>query len=150
MPAFSGKYYYTLDEKGRLMIPAPFREIIYANYSPKLFVANSAFDNCLNVYPFEEWLRLEEKVKNLPRSDRAVRYFLRRVVASAAEVELDKQGRVLVPSAHRQDSRLDGEVVLVGQVEMIELWSKAEWASETDPAKVDREALEASLSRYGI
>ena len=150
MPGFSGKYYYSMDEKGRLMIPAPFREIIFANYSPKLMVANSAFDSCLNVYPLEEWVKLEEKVRGLPRSDRAVRYFLRRVIASAVESALDKQGRILVPSAHRQDSGLDSEVVLVGQVEMIEIWSKPGWQQETDASRVDRVAFEDSLSRYGI
>ncbi|MDA8324589.1 MAG: division/cell wall cluster transcriptional repressor MraZ [Nitrospiraceae bacterium] len=150
MPGFSGKYYYTMDEKGRLMVPAPFREIIFANYSPKLMVANSAFDACLNVYPLEEWIKLEEKVKGLPRSDRAVRYFLRKVIASAVETAVDRQGRILVPSAQRQDSGLDSEVVLVGQVEMIELWSKSGWLQETDASRVDRVAFEESLSRYGI
>jgi len=150
MPGFSGKYYYSLDDKGRLMIPAPFREIIYANYSPKLYVTNSAFDNCLNIYPFEEWVKMEEKVRGLPRSDRAVRYFLRRVIASAVEVEVDKQGRVLVPQAHRTDAKLDSEVVLVGQVEMIELWGKGAWAEETEPGRIDREAFEQSLGKYGI
>ncbi|MDA8172119.1 MAG: division/cell wall cluster transcriptional repressor MraZ [Nitrospiraceae bacterium] len=150
MPGFSGKYYYTMDEKGRLMVPAPFREIIFANYSPKLMVANSAFDTCLNVYPLEEWIKLEEKVKGLPRSDRAVRYFLRKVIASAVETTVDRQGRILVPSAQRQDSGLDSEVVLVGQVEMIELWSKSGWLQETDASRVDRVAFEESLSRYGI
>jgi MraZ protein len=150
MPGFSGKYYYSLDEKGRLMVPAPFREIISAKYSPKLFVTNSALDDCLNVYPFEEWMRLEEKVRGLPRSDRAVRYFMRRVIASAVEAEIDRQGRILIPAAHRQDARLDSEVVLVGQVEMIEIWSRTAWAAETDPSRVDREAVEAGLGKYGI
>lgn len=150
MPGFSGKYYYTLDEKGRLMMPAPFRESIFSNYSARLYVTNAAFDNCLNIYPFEEWLRLEEKVKVLPRLDSAVKYFLRRVVASAVEVELDRQGRLLIPSAHRQDSGLGGEVVLVGQVQMIELWDRQAWAEETDPSRVNREAFEASLIKYGL
>lgn len=150
MPGFSGKYYYTLDEKGRVMVPAPFREIIFANYSPKLFIANSAFDSCLNIYPFEEWVKLEEKVRGLPRSDRAVRFFMRRVIASAIEAEFDKQGRVLIPAAYRQDGGLDGEVVLVGQVEMIELWGRQAWADQTDPSKVDRDTLETGLGKYGI
>ena len=150
MSGFSGKYYYAMDEKGRLMIPAPFRDIVLANHSPRLMVANSAFDPCLNVYPLDEWQKLEDKVRLLPRSDKSVRYFLRKVIASAVETGLDKQGRILVPSAHRQDTGLDGEVVLVGQVEMIELWSKSAWAQETDSSRVDRDVLEASLSRYGI
>ncbi len=152
MSGFSGKYYYAMDEKGRLMIPAPFRDIVFTSYksAPRLMVANSAFDSCLNVYPLEEWQKLEDKVRLLPRSDKSVRYFLRKVIASAVETSLDRQGRILVPSAHRQDTGLDGEVVLVGQVEMIEIWSKSAWAQETDSSRVDRDAVEASLSRYGI
>ncbi len=150
MPGFSGKYYYTLDDKGRLMVPAPFRETIVSNFGPKLIVTNSAFDECLCIYPFEEWVRLEEKVRGLPRSEKAVRYFLRRVIASAVETELDKQGRILVPSAQRQDAKLNGEVVLVGQVDMIELWGKDAWAVETDPSRIDRASLESALGKYGI
>ena len=67
MPAFSGKYYYTVEEKGRLIIPAPFREIISSNYSPRLYITNAAFDRCLHIYPYEEWTRLEEKVRGLPK-----------------------------------------------------------------------------------
>ncbi len=150
MPGFSGKYYYSLDEKGRIMIPAPFREIIFARYSPKLYVANSAFDNCLNIYPFEEWVRLEEKIRGLPRSDKAVKFFMRKVIASAVEAEIDRQGRVLIPLAHRQDAGLNGEAALVGQVEMIELWARDSWDKATDLSGIDREAMESALSKYGI
>lgn len=150
MPGFSGKYYYTVDPKGRVIIPAPLREIISANYGPRLYVVNSAFESCLDIYPLEEWARLEEKVRALPKMDRAVRYFMRRVIASAVEVELDRQGRVLVPAAHREDAGINGDVVVVGQLERIELWDKARWIEVTDPEKVDRDAYEATLSEYGI
>jgi MraZ protein len=59
LPAFSGKYYYTLDPKGRVIIPAPFREIISSNYNPKLYVVNDIFDNCIHIYPQEERSKLE-------------------------------------------------------------------------------------------
>jgi MraZ protein len=150
MPGFSGKYYYTLDPKGRVIIPAPLREIISANYGPKLYVVNSAFEPCLDIYPLEEWTRLEEKVRALPKMDKSVRFFMRRVIASAVEVDLDKQGRVLVPAAHREDAGINGEVVVVGQLERIELWDKVKWAEATDPDRVDRDAFEAKLSEYGI
>lgn len=150
MPAFSGKYYYTVDPKGRVIIPAPFRELIAANYSPKLFVANAAFDACLHIYPFEEWLRLEEKVRGLPRMNEAVRFFMRKVIASAVDVEVDRQGRILVPSAHREDAGINGDVVIVGQIEKMELWNRAEWDEVTDASKIDRKAYESALSDYGL
>lgn len=150
MPSFAGKYYYTVDPKGRIIIPAPFREIISANYSSKLYVVNAAFDKCLHLYPLEEWGRLEEKVRTMPKMDEAVKFFMRKVIASAVEVELDKQGRVLIPAAHRQDSAMNGEIVIVGQIEKIELWDRKEWDSMIDPAKIDKKAVEERLVNYGL
>lgn len=150
MPSFSGKYYYTLDPKGRLMIPAPLREIISANYSPKLYIVNAAFDKCLHIYPMEEWNRLEEKVRSMPKMDEAVKFFMRRVVASAVETEIDKQGRVLIPAPHREDSGMNSDVVIVGQIEKIEIWDKNEWNAMFDPSKIDKKAIEQKLVSYGL
>lgn len=150
MPAFSGKYYYNLDEKGRLIIPAPFREIISAKYSPKLFITSAAFDKCLCIYPFEEWNTLQEKVRGLPQMDDAVTYFKRKVIASAIEVDIDRQGRVLVPQAHREDSGIASEVVIVGMIDRLELWDKSLWAGVTDPSKIDVSAFKKTLSGLGL
>jgi MraZ protein len=98
MPAFSGKYYYTVDPKGRIIIPAPFREIITSNYSTKLFITNAPFDKCLYIYPMEEWNKLQEQVRTKPRSDEAIRFFLRRVCIRS-QMEMNKQGRVGTRSA---------------------------------------------------
>lgn len=150
MPDFSGKYYYTVDPKGRVIIPSPFREIISTNYSTKLFVTNDAVDNCLLIYPQEEWARLQEKVRKLPQMLEAVKYFKRRVIASAFEVEIDKQGRVLIPAAHRQDAGISSDIVIVGQLEKIELWDRKEWDTVNDPAKIDKAAHIAKLSELGF
>jgi MraZ protein len=150
VPAFSGKYYYTLDPKGRIIVPAPFREIISSNYNPKLYIVNAAFDRCLHIYPQEEWTRLEEKVRQLPRMQEEIRFFMRRVIASAQEIELDKQGRVLIPAAHREDAGLESEIVIVGQIEKIELWNRKEWDMVVDPARMDRKAAEEKLAFYGL
>jgi len=150
MPAFSGKYYYTIDPKGRIIIPAPFREIISSTYNPKLYIVNAAFDQCLHLYPQEEWIRLEEKVRQLPRMQEEVRFFMRRVIASAQEVELDKQGRVLIPAAHREDAGLHSDIVIVGQIEKMELWDRKEWDIVVDPARIDRKAAEEKLASFGL
>ena len=150
MPAFSGKYYYTIDPKGRIIIPAPFREIISSTYKPKLYIVNAAFDQCLHLYPQEEWIRLEEKVRQLPRMQEEVRFFMRRVIASAQEVELDKQGRVLIPAAHREDAGLHSDIVIVGQIEKMELWDRKEWDIVVDPARIDRKAAEEKLASFGL
>jgi MraZ protein len=150
VPAFSGKYYYTVDLKGRIIIPAPFREIITINYSSKLYITNAPFDKCLYIYPMEEWNKLQDQVRAKPRSDEAIRFFLRRVIASAVEIEMDKQGRVLVPAALREDANINSNVVMAGQIERIELWDRSEWDLLFDPSKIDRRAIEEKLSSYGL
>ncbi|MFZ6017066.1 MAG: division/cell wall cluster transcriptional repressor MraZ [Nitrospirota bacterium] len=150
MPAFSGKYYYTVDPKGRIIIPALFREIISTNYSPKLYIANALFDRCLYVYPLEEWNRLQEQVRTKPRSDEAIRFFMRRVIASAVEVEMDKQGRILIPVAHREDANINSDVVIVGQIERIELWDRNEWDAMFDLTRIDKRSVEERLAGYGL
>lgn len=151
MTSFLGKYYYTLDPKGRIIIPAPLRDVIFKKYSTaKLYITNAAFDKCLHIYPLDEWVKLEEKIKALPKMDEAVKFYMRRVVASATECEIDKQGRILVPYEHRQDAGINSEVVMVGQLDKIELWDKSAWNEVTDPAKVDAKAFESVLAGYGL
>jgi MraZ protein len=150
VPSFSGKYYYTIDPKGRIIIPAPFREIISSNYSTKLYVTNAPFDKCLYIYPMEEWSRHLEKIRTKPRSDEAIRYYLRRVIASAVEIEMDKQGRILIPASLREDANLNANVVMAGQIEKIELWDRNEWDGSFDPEKIDKKAFETKLAGYDI
>jgi MraZ protein len=150
MPAFSGRHYYTVDEKGRLMIPASFRDILSTQYGSRLCITNAAFDRCLHIYPHEEWLKLEEKVRGLPKMLEEVRFFMRRVIASAQECSFDKQGRLLIPAAHREDAGIKGDVVIVGQIEKIEVWDRTEWDNIVDPTKIDRKAAEERLAAYGL
>lgn len=133
------------------MLPAALRETLFRKYSlTRLYLTNAPFDKALHLYPLQEWLKLEEKVRQLPKSDEAVMYFLRRVIASATACELDKQGRILIPYEHRQDAGIRSEVVIVGQIERIEIWDKATWDSVTDPSKVDIKRMQDALSRYGL
>lgn len=150
MPAFSGKYYYSVDEKTRLIVPAPFREIISSNYSSKMYITNAAFDRCLHIYPYEEWSKLEEKVRGLPKMLEEVRFFMRRVIASAQECSIDKQGRILIPASLREDAGINGEVVIVGQIDKVELWDRKEWDTVVDISRIDRKAAEERLAEYGL
>jgi len=151
MISFIGKYYHNLDQKGRVILPASLREVLTNKYSSgKLYLTNAPFDKALHLYPLEEWLKLEEKIRELPKSDEAVMYFLRRVIASALPCELDKQGRILIPYEHRQDAGINSEVVIVGQIERIEIWDKITWDSITDPSKVDIKRIQDGLAKYGL
>jgi MraZ protein len=150
MSSFSGKYYYTVDPKGRIIIPAPFREIISANYNPILVFVNHVFEPCLHAFPSDVWNKHLEEIKKLPRSDEAIDFYLNRVVASATEIEIDKQGRVIVPHALREDAVLNSDVAIIGQIDRIALWNKKTWTERFDPTKVDRKAFAERYVSYGL
>jgi MraZ protein len=150
MAAFSGKYYYSVDPKGRVMIPAPLREVITANYSPVLMVTNAPVDRCINLYPLEEWNNQLEKVRALPKNNKAVKLFMRNVIGSAVEVLMDRQGRLLIPASLRQDSGINGDLVIVGQLDKIEVWDRSLWEKATDLSGVDVDAYEQALSDFGL
>ncbi len=147
MPSFYGKYYYTLDVKGRILIPPAVKEILSSNYSMRLVFVNDAFDHCLCAYPVDEWNKLMDKIKEMPQTLDAVKYYMRRVIGSAVECEIDKQGRVLIPSALRADSGLNSEAVLIGQGNKMEIWDKKEFEEVADPSKFDGEALQEHKER---
>jgi MraZ protein len=150
LPSFSGTYYFTVDAKGRIIIPAPFREIISANYSTKLYVTNAPVDPCIRIYPLEEWSKLQDEVRTKPSSDRHIKFFLRRVIASAVEIDLDKQGRILIPAALRENAHINGNVVIAGQVKWLELWDRDEWDKLVDLSNIDKESMEEGLATFGF
>ncbi len=150
MSGFSGKHYKSLDSKGRLLVPAPFREILSSNHSSKLIITNEVFDKCLSAYPVDEWQKLLDKVNHMPQTSDAIKYYMRRVIGSAVECEVDKQGRVLVAPALRVDAVLNGEVVLLGLGNRIEIWDKSELEGVADPAKIDKDAFKEEFVNLGL
>jgi MraZ protein len=150
VPAFSGKHYFTVDLKGRIIIPAPFREIISSNYSTKLYITNHSSEKCLCIYPLEEWNKLLEQVRTKPRSDKYIKYLMQRVIGSAVEMEMDKQGRILIPASLREDSKINTSIVIVGQLERIELWDRDEYDVLFEPSNMDKEDLERGLAVHGL
>jgi MraZ protein len=151
MASFTGTHYYTLDPKGRIIIPSPLREILAAKYgSTKIYITNSAFDKCLQLFPETEWAVLEEKLRGKPTTDPALQFFMRRVFSAAVACELDKNGRVLVPYELRQNAEITDDVVIVGLMDRMELWDKKKWDDVSDPDKVDVAAFRNTLAGYGI
>ncbi len=116
---FMGEYNHTIDAKGRLIVPSKFRETL-----GDTFVVTKGLDGCLFVYDNEEWSIFEEKLKSLPITNKEARQFVRFFLAGAAEVEVDKQGRILVPNVLREFAELNKDVVLIGVASRIEIWSK--------------------------
>lgn len=119
---FMGQYNHSVDAKGRVIVPAKYRDALGAE-----FVVTKGLDGCLFVYPNEEWTIFAEKLKNLPMTNRDARNFVRFFLSGAASVELDKQGRILLPPALREFARLEKDVVLVGISNRVEIWSKERW-----------------------
>ncbi|MED3660308.1 division/cell wall cluster transcriptional repressor MraZ [Ureibacillus sp. FSL K6-8385] len=119
---FMGEYQHTIDAKGRLIIPSKFREALGNS-----FVITRGLDNCLFGYPMNEWRKLEEKLKDLPMTKKDARAFARFFFSGATEVELDKQGRINIPSNLAAYAKLEKECVILGVSTKIEIWSKALW-----------------------
>ncbi|MFI3172814.1 MAG: division/cell wall cluster transcriptional repressor MraZ [Eubacteriales bacterium] len=116
---FRGEYSHSIDPKGRLIIPAKFREGLGEN-----FVVTKEIGGCLSVYPEEGWKAFETKLSELPRSKaNIVRFFS----GSAVDTGLDKQGRVLLSAALKTYAELEKEVVLVGVLDRVEIWDKDKW-----------------------
>lgn len=121
---FMGEYQHTIDEKGRLIIPAKFRDALGPS-----FVVTRGLDNCLFVYPPKEWGTLEQKLKSLSLMKADARAFTRFFFSGATECELDKQGRVNIPNNLRDYAKLDKECVVLGVSGRVEIWSKPVWDS---------------------
>jgi MraZ protein len=119
---FMGEYTHSIDSKGRLIMPSKFREALGDE-----FVVTKGLDGCLFVYPNEEWQAFEEKLKTLPLTNKNARQFSRFFLAGAATCEVDKQGRILIPGVLREFAELEKDVVLVGVLSRIEIWSKSKW-----------------------
>ena len=116
---FMGEYNHTIDAKGRMIVPSKFREQLGNE-----FVVTKGLDGCLFVYPNEEWHNIEEKFRNVPLTTKDARKFSRFFFAGAATCELDKQGRILIPPVLREFADLQKDVVSVGVLNRIEIWSK--------------------------
>lgn len=140
---FKGEYNHTIDAKGRLIIPSKFREVLGEN-----FVVTKGLDGCLFVYGNTEWSAFEKALKTLPLANKDSRKFNRFFLAGAIDVEVDKQGRILIPSVLREFAALESQVVLLGVGERIEIWSKDRWedASEYD----DMDDIAEHMSELGL
>lgn len=118
-----GEYAHVIDEKGRLFIPSKFRTELGCS-----FVLTKGLGKCLAAYPLNEWAAFEEKIKALPtRKSRELQLFF---VAPSQDMELDGQGRILVPQKLRTYAGLHKSLVIVGMIDHLEIWSEEEWEAQ--------------------
>lgn len=123
---FYGEYIHSIDRKGRLILPAKFREVAKANFLEKFFVTRG-LDKCLFMFSEEEWKTQENKFKAMPFTKQQARTFNRLYFSGAVEVIADKQGRILIPQYLKDFAEIKRDVVIVGVSNRIEIWAKDEW-----------------------
>ncbi|HKM43709.1 MAG TPA: division/cell wall cluster transcriptional repressor MraZ [Limnochordia bacterium] len=142
---FMGEYQHGLDTKGRLIIPAKFRQELGAGA-----VITRGLDNCLFLFPREEWAILEEKLKALPLTKHDARQFVRFLFSGATECEMDKQGRIILPPNLREFASIDKDAVVIGVSSRVEIWSKERWQSYVDVAEDSFEEIAENIVDLGI
>ncbi|MDI9241335.1 division/cell wall cluster transcriptional repressor MraZ [Fusibacillus kribbianus] len=136
---FMGEYNHTMDAKGRLIVPARFREA-----GGDKFIVTKGLDKCLFVFTEDKWSSVVSSISHMPLTSGNARKFSRFFIGSAGECEVDKQGRILIPASLRAYADLAKDVVLVGVGSRVEIWNKDAWddASEYDGIEEIAEGLE--------
>ena len=127
---FIGEYHHTIDEKGRIIIPAKFREELGNN-----FIITRGIENCLFVYSKENWAKITDKLSSLPFTKKDARTFNRFFMSGATDVELDKQGRVNISKPLIDYANLLKDCVIIGTGDRLEVWSQESWESFFDSTK---------------
>jgi len=128
---FYGEYEHTIDRKGRIIIPSRFREVFKENFVEKFYVTRG-LDRCLFVFTEEEWKLTEQKFKGMPFTKADSRKFNRLFFSGAAEVNCDKQGRVLLPQYLKDYAGIKRDVMVIGVSNRMEIWAKEEWRKYYD------------------
>jgi len=142
---FRGQYEHSIDDKGRLSIPAKLREVL--KQEKKLVLTSS--DGYLTAYPLKTWRELEARIRSNPTFKRDRRDFLRVVYSSAEDVEIDPQGRILLSQGLRQRAGITREVVIIGVMDEVEIWDKSRWLAKLS-ASPSSEELSAKLGDLGV
>ncbi len=117
-----GEFQHNVDAKGRLIVPAKYRELL-----GEQFVITRGLDQCLFGYPMAEWNKIEEKLKEMPVTKKDARAFTRFFFSGAQEMELDKQGRVNIPATLLSYAKIEKECVILGVSNRFEIWAKDAW-----------------------
>ena len=140
-----GEYRHSIDEKGRLIIPARLRDDLGDS-----FVICNGLEGCLFVYSQDEWNKFVAELESLPRMNKDARIFKRYFFGSASEGTFDKQGRVLIPPALRKAANLEKDVVLVGVQDRVEIWNGDLWDDSKDISEEELDAIAERMESIGI
>lgn len=137
---FSGEFSHNIDAKGRLIVPARFRELL-----GDTFVITKGFEGCLFAYSAEEWEKVAQKLSRLPSNQANARRIQRTFLSGAAPCETDKQGRILIPATLRAHAALTRDVTVIGAYNRVEIWDSGRWSEylSAEDAITLEEAAEA-------
>lgn len=138
---FMGEFKHSIDAKGRLIIPAKFRDQLDGH-----FIVTRGLDGCLFGYPMAEWQQMEEKLKTLPLTKRDARAFVRFLYSAATECDIDKQGRINIPDTLCAHADLTKKCVIVGVSNRIEIWSEDRWQQFTSTTANDFDEIAEDLN----
>jgi MraZ protein len=125
---FRGSSYHTIDNKGRIIIPARFKDVVSGNGGEGLML--SRMDGALVAYPYEKWAEVEDKILRLAEKSTAMRRFRRVFIGGSSDCPLDKNGRILVPPSLREYGNLEKDIVLAGVLDHFEIWARDRWDAE--------------------
>jgi MraZ protein len=140
-----GEYKHTLDPKKRLSLPSKWRGELGAS-----LVVTRGLDNCLFVYPLQEWQKITDKIGDLPFGSADTRSFNRFFLSGAVEVEVDSVGRILVPDFLKEFAKLDTKVVLAGIHNRIEIWDENKWTEYKAQIELQADSLAEKLGTIGV
>lgn len=141
---FIGEYQHSLDSKNRMIVPSKFREGL-----GEKFVLTKGLDGCLYAYPMNEWMMLENKLKQLPLTSKDARAFVRFIFSGANEIEMDKQGRALIPQNLLEYASIDKDIVSIGVSTRLEIWSKQSWDTYNS-SNINYDEIAEKMSDLGI
>lgn len=143
---FIGEYHHNLDEKGRVAVPAKFRD----DLNKGLVITRGLADNCLFLYTMEEWTKLAEKLSQLPFANAKARAFSRLMLAGAMDCQLDKQGRVILPDYLRRYAKIEKKVVLAGLFNRVEIWDEDAWNTYSAENENSSDDIEGALNNLAV
>ncbi len=126
MSSFKGSYAYSVDSKGRINIPARLRKYVSTDANDT-FVVTRGYEQCLYVYPLDEWNRLEESIRQLSSTNPRHRFFMRTLLERATESQLDGQFRISIPKELLHFAHIENDVLILGVLEHIEIWNPGKY-----------------------
>lgn len=140
-----GEYKHNMDAKGRIIMPAKFREELGAS-----FILTRGLDGCLFGYPMGQWEIMQEKMKQLPLSKKEARSFVRFFYSAAIEAEIDKQGRINIPKTLLDYAKIEKECRIIGVSDRIEIWSNDQWEEFAEDAADSFEDIAENMIDFGL